>query len=90
VGSWHPTVEEDRHSGMPLNTGDGLVTTPSHVYAQSKCHCALCSNCCTNNHNMNHVLLYNLFQENKSFGSKTPFAFILWCTGSCVEHNNNL
>ncbi len=38
------------------------------------------------NHNRNHVLLYYLFQENKSFGSKTPFAFILWCTGSCVEH----
>ncbi len=39
------------------------------------------------NHNRNRVLLYYLFQENKSFGSKTPFAFILWCTGSCVEHN---
>jgi hypothetical protein len=37
-------------------------------------------------HNRNRVLLYYLFQENKSFGSKTPFAFILWCTGSCVEH----
>jgi hypothetical protein len=25
-----------------------------------------------------------LFQENKSYGSKKPFAFILWCThGSC-------
>jgi hypothetical protein len=39
------------------------------------------------NHNRNRVLLYYLFQENKSFGSKTPFAFILWCTGSCVKHN---
>ncbi len=29
------------------------------------------------NHNRNRVLLYYLFQENKSFGSKTPFAFIL-------------
>jgi hypothetical protein len=29
-----------------------------------------------------------LFQENKSFGSKKPFAFILWCTRSCVEHSN--
>ncbi len=37
-------------------------------------------------HNRNRVLLYYLFQENKSFGSKTPFAFSLWCTGSCVEH----
>ncbi len=27
-----------------------------------------------------------LFQENKSFGSKKPFAFILWCTRSCIEH----
>jgi hypothetical protein len=30
--------------------------------------------------------LYYLFQENKSFGSKKPFAFILWCTRSCAEH----
>jgi hypothetical protein len=27
-----------------------------------------------------------LFQENKSFGSKKPFEFILWCARSCVEH----
>ncbi len=71
---------------MPQNTGDGLVTTPSHVYAQSKCHCSLYSSYHTKNHNRNSVLLYYLFQENKSFGSKKPFAFILWCTGSCVEH----
>ncbi len=38
------------------------------------------------NHNRNRVLLYYLFQENKLFGNKTPFAFILWCTGSCDEH----
>jgi hypothetical protein len=30
-----------------------------------------------------------LFQENKSFGSKKPFAFILWCTRSCVEHKHD-
>jgi hypothetical protein len=87
AGSWHQTVEEDRHSGMPQNTGDGFGATPSNVYTQSKCHCALCNNCCTNNHNMNRVLLYYLFQENKSFGSKTPFAFIFWCMGSCVKHS---
>ncbi len=81
AGSWHQIVEEDRHSGMPQNIGDRLATTPSDVYAQSECHCALCNNYYTNNHNRNSVLLYYLFQENKSFGSKTPFAFILWCTG---------
>jgi hypothetical protein len=43
----------------------------------------------TNNHNRNRVLLYYLFQENKSFSSKKPFAFILWCTGSCVEQMKN-
>jgi hypothetical protein len=86
AGSWHQTVEEDRHSGMPQNTGDGLATIPSDVYAQSECHCALCNNYYTNNHYRNRVLLYYLFQENKSFGSKTPFGFILWCTGSCVEN----
>ncbi len=29
---------------------------------------------------VNNVLLDYLFQENKSYGSKKPFAFILWCT----------
>jgi hypothetical protein len=86
AGSWHQTVEEDRHNRMPQNTGDRLVTTPSHVYVQSKCPCALYSYYRANNHNRNHVLVYYLFQENKSFGRKKPFAFILWCTGSCVEH----
>jgi hypothetical protein len=70
AGSWHQTVEEDRHYGMPQNMGDGLATTPSHVFAQSMYHCALCNNYHINNHNRNRVLLYYLFQENKSFGSK--------------------
>ncbi len=77
AGSWRQTVEEDRRSGMPQNAGDGLVTAPSDVYAQSECHCALYNNYPANNYNRNHVLLYYLFQENKSFGSKTPCAFIL-------------
>jgi hypothetical protein len=44
---------------------------------------------CINNHNRNSVLLYYLFQKNKSFGSKKPFAFILWCMRSCVEHRSS-
>ncbi len=28
-----------------------------------------------------------LFQENKSYGSKKPFVFILWCARSCVGHS---
>jgi hypothetical protein len=28
-----------------------------------------------------------LFQENKPYGSKKPFAFILWCARNCVGHN---
>jgi hypothetical protein len=87
AGSWLQIVEEDRHLRMPQNTGDGLATTPSHVYAQSMYHCALCINYHINNHNRNHVLIVYLFQENKSFGSKKPFAFILWCTRSCVKHS---
>jgi hypothetical protein len=51
-------------------------------------HCVV--HYCTNNPNRNRVLLYYLFQENKSFGSKKPFAFILWCTGSCVDHNTDI
>jgi hypothetical protein len=82
--------KEDRHYKMPQNGGDGLATTPSHVYAQSMYHCALCINYHINNHNRNHALLYYLFQENKSFGSlKKTFAFILWCTRSCVKHNDD-
>jgi hypothetical protein len=74
AGSCHRKVEEDRHHKMPQNIGDGLATTPSHVYAQSMYHCVLCINYHINNHNRNRVLLYYLFQENKSFGSKKPFA----------------
>jgi hypothetical protein len=29
---------------------------------------------------MSSVLLVYLFPENESYGSKKPFAFILWCT----------
>jgi hypothetical protein len=57
AGSWHQTVEEGRRSGMPQNTGDGVVTTPSDVYAQSECHSALCINYYTDNQNRNRVLL---------------------------------
>jgi hypothetical protein len=42
AGSWHLTVEEDRHSGMRQDSGGVLVT--SHVYAQSECHCASYNN----------------------------------------------
>jgi hypothetical protein len=57
TGSWHRTVEEDRHFKMPQTLGDELATTPSHVYAQSTYHCALCINYRTNNHNRNHVFI---------------------------------
>jgi hypothetical protein len=70
AGSWPQTVEEDRRRGMAQNTGDGLATSPRDVFAQSECHCALCNSFYTYNHNRNRVLLYYLFQENKSFGSE--------------------
>jgi hypothetical protein len=31
-----------------------------------------------------------LFQENKSYGIKKPFAFVLWCMRSCVEHRKDI
>ncbi len=43
AGSLRQTVEEDRHSRMRQDSGGRLVTTPSHVYAQSECHFALYS-----------------------------------------------
>ncbi len=73
---------------MSKSTGDGLTITPCHVYAQSMYHCILCISYRIINHNRNRVLLYYFFLENKSFSSKKPFAFILWCTGSCVKHSN--
>jgi hypothetical protein len=33
--SWHQTVKKGRHYKMSESTGDGLVTTSSHVYVQS-------------------------------------------------------
>jgi hypothetical protein len=35
MGSYHQTVEEVRRYKMSEGTGDGLVTTSSHIYAQS-------------------------------------------------------
>ncbi len=57
MGSWHRTVEEDRHYKMLQKLGDGLATSPSHVYAQSTYHCALCINYRTNNHNRNNIFI---------------------------------
>jgi hypothetical protein len=86
VGSWHQTAEEDRRYKMPQNIGDGLATTPSHVYAQSMIvRCALINTPTTKTGIM--IYCNYLFQENKSCGSKKPFAFILWCMRSCVEHS---
>jgi hypothetical protein len=58
--SWHRTVEEVRRYKVSEGTGDGLVTTSSHVYAQSMYHmCIMCLNSlCFNNHDMSRVLLY--------------------------------
>jgi hypothetical protein len=39
--SWFWTVEEERHSSMTRNKGDGLATTSRGSYAQSECCCAL-------------------------------------------------
>ncbi len=36
---------------------------------------------------VNSILPVYLFQVNKSYGSKKPFAFILWCTTSRVRHS---
>jgi hypothetical protein len=60
TGSWHQTVEEVRRYKMSEGTGDGLVTTSSHVYAQSMYYMYIvCINSlCLNNHNISRVLLY--------------------------------
>jgi hypothetical protein len=68
AGSWLQTAEEKRHSKMAKEVGDGLATPSRDSYAQSECivHCTIVIQY---NHNRNHVSLYYLFQENKSFGT---------------------
>ncbi len=39
--SWFRTVEEERHSSMSRDMGDGLATTSRGSYAQSECCRAL-------------------------------------------------
>ena len=60
AGSWRQTVEEVRRYKMSEGTGDGLVTTSSHVYAQSMYHMYIMrtNSLCFNNHNMGSALLY--------------------------------
>jgi hypothetical protein len=53
---------------MAKITGDGLATSSRDVYAQSEC-CVHCVAVIHYNHNRNRVLLYYLFQANKSFGT---------------------
>jgi hypothetical protein len=60
TGSWPQTVEEVRRYKMSEGMGDGLVTTSSHIYAQSMyLMYIVCINLlCFNKHYMSHVLLY--------------------------------
>ncbi len=88
TGSWHQTVEEVRRYKMSEATGAGLVTTSSHVQAQSMYLMYIMRTKSYVSITITLAVLYctYLFQENKSYGSKKPFAFILWCTRNCVEH----
>jgi hypothetical protein len=56
AGSWPQTAEEDRHSGMAQNTGDGLATSPRDVFVVIECHCALCNNFYT--HHLTGIVFY--------------------------------
>jgi hypothetical protein len=60
AGSWRQTVEEVRRYKMSEGIGGGLITTPSHVNAQSMYHiCILCINpLFFMNHDTSHVLLF--------------------------------
>jgi hypothetical protein len=66
---------------------DGLDVTSRPHYAQSLYHCTCQPTVTLIAVIVNSVLSVNLFQENKSYGSKKPFAFILRCTRSRVEHS---
>ncbi len=65
TGSWLQTVEEDRHSRMAKDAGDGFATFMHRVSVIVHCVAVI-----QYDHNRNHVSLYYLFQENKSFGTE--------------------
>jgi hypothetical protein len=56
---------------------DGLGATSRPHYAEGTYFCADYPTVTLMIVNMNNVILDFLFQENKSYGSKRPFAFIL-------------
>jgi hypothetical protein len=78
--NWHQTVEEVRRYKMSEGTGDGLITTSSHVHAQSMYLVYIMRT-------KSYVLItitepcftvpICFRRIHKSFGSKKPFAFIL-------------
>ncbi len=74
---------------MPEDKADGLGTTSRLRHAQSMYHCECQSTVILIIVIVNSGLPVYLFQENKSYGSKKPFAFILWCTRSRFGHSNN-
>jgi hypothetical protein len=65
---------------MPEDKKDELGVTSRLHYAQSmyrRCIVVHIDHCKLNSVTVNSVLLVYLFQENKSYGSRKPFAFIL-------------
>ncbi len=89
-GRWAVSAQQWRQVDvhrMPEDKEDGLGATSRLRYAQSMYHCVCQSTVTLMIVIVNSILPVYLFKENKSCGSKKPFAFILWCTRSRVGHN---
>jgi hypothetical protein len=92
-GEWDKQSAQNSGGGkvfmeMLEDQEDGLGATSRSHYAQSMYHCTYQPAVNLMIVIVNSVLFDYLFQENKSYGSKKPFAFILWCTRSPVEHRD--
>ncbi len=91
IGSWHQTVEEVRRSQDVRRHGErARHDTKAPLCTEYVSLCVSCAIICCILDDCNRepcFTFFYLFQENESYGSKNPFAFILWCTRSRVGHS---
>jgi hypothetical protein len=94
MGSWHHTVEEIRHPQDVRRHGDWARhdTTKAPLCTEYVSLCVLCASiCCTlDDCSREPYLTVSIcFRRINHMAVKKPFAFILWCTRSCVRHSTH-
>ncbi len=91
-GGWAVSTQQWRQVDvhrMPEDKEDGLGATSRLRQTQSMYHYECQSTVTLMIVIVNSVWPVYLFQENKSCGSKKPFAIVLWCTRCHVGHTYN-